>query len=445
MADETMNKVLYNIDQRPFTTEAQRETARNNIGAAAAGDFQVHAGNGIQVGANNTVSINSSGCYSVNTSLATGSANTVYAPRSIVGGNSNQVNNSNRDLLVIGWGNRPTNTIDSLVAGEDNFGNQVFYSVIAGEDSRISAARSSLIMGSGVNGGAINDSMVACDGLVVDGNLNASVVLGYFNHFTGDVQRNYVNGTNNYLKQEPVESYARSCDYNVVNGANNELYNTNKVIVNGIRNYVSGQSYDQTDGTIYTGDWNRGKNVRMSLVAGQQISAEGSFRSTFIGEQHDINGAYDSLVVGQGSIAVSPLMQSVVAGVGQSAQGSRHFITGRANNVNGAEDHLVAGVENDVQGGINDNVIGATNYSYYAYNSTVIGSANSAINSYRSVVIGEANNVAGNDSVAVGNSLDVGTDETIRIGFGGQDSNCFLHITKTGISAVKDGVATPIV
>lgn len=445
MSDETMNKVLYNIDQRPFTTEAQRATARNNIGAAPAGDFQVHAGNGIQVGANNTVSINSSGCYSVNTSLATGSANTVYAPRSIVGGNSNQVNNSNRDLLVVGWGNRPTNTIASLVAGEDNWGNQMFYSVIVGEDSRISAARSSLIMGSGVNGGAIYNSMVACDGIDVNGNLNASVVLGFYNHFAGDVQRNYVNGTNNYFKQEPVESYARSCDYNVVNGNNNSLYNTNKVIVNGARNYVSGQSYDQTDGTIYTGDWNRGKNVRMSVVAGQQISADDSFRSTFIGEQHNITGAYDSLVVGQEIMAGNTLMQSVVAGVAHSAQGSRHFITGRSNNVDGAEDHLVAGVENNVQGGNNDNVIGATNYSYYAYNSTMIGSANSAMNSYRSVVIGEANNVGGNDSIAVGNSLEVGTDETIRIGFGGPETNCFLHITKTGISAVKDGSAVPII
>lgn len=445
MADETMNKVLYNIDQRPFTTEEQRETARNNIGAAAAGDFQVNAGNGIQVGANNTVSINSSGCYSVNTSLATGSGNNVYAPRSIVGGNSNQVNNANRDLLVVGTQNRPWNTVDSLFAGTNNWTNQVFYSVIAGEGGRISGGRCSLIMGSGTNGGTINNSMVACDGLAVDGTLNDSVVLGWYNHFSGTVQRNYVNGTNNYLTQEPVDSYARSCDYNIVNGGNNSLYNTNKVIVNGARNYVSGQSYDQTDGTIYTGDWNRGKNVRMSLVAGQQISAEGSFRSTFIGEQHDINGAYDSLVVGQGIVAGNTLMQSVVAGVSHSAQGSRHFITGRSNNVDGAEDHLVAGVENNVQGGNNDNVVGATNYSYYAYNSTVIGSANSAMNSYRSVIIGEANNVAGNDSVAVGNSLDVGTDETIRIGFGGPDTNCFLHITKTGISAVKDGSAVPII
>ena len=120
MADATMNKVLYNIDQRPFTTEAQRETARNNIGAAPAGAFQVRAGNGIQVGPNNTVSINSSGCYSVNTSLATGSTNTVYAQRSIVGGSGNQVINSNRDSLVVGRGNRPLNTIDSVIAGENN-------------------------------------------------------------------------------------------------------------------------------------------------------------------------------------------------------------------------------------------------------------------------------------------------------------------------------------
>lgn len=48
-------------------------------------------------------------------------------------------------------------------------------------------------------------------------------------------------------------------------------------------------------------------------------------------------------------------------------------------------------------------------------------------------------------SVALGTGLEVETDETIRIGFGGQDTNCYLHITKNGISAVKDGVATPIV
>ena len=385
MADATMNKVLYNIDQRPFTTEAQRETARNNIGAAPAGAFQVRAGNGILVGPNNTMSNNSSGCYSMNTSLATGSANTVYAQRSIVGGHDNQVNNSNRDSLVVGWGNRPLTTIDSVIAGENNWTNQVFYSVIAGEAGRISGSRSSLIMGSGFNGGNIYNSMVACDGLEIDGTLNDSVVLGGFNHFSGTLNRNYVNGTNNCLTQEPVESYARSCDYNVVNGNDNSVYNTNKVIVNGAHNYVSGDSYEQTDGAIYTGDLNIGKNVRMSVVAGQQISAEGSFRSIFIGEGHSISGANNSLVVGQDIY------------------------------VNGCE------------------------------NATVIGSASSAINSYRSVVIGKENTVSCNDSVALGNGLEVETDETIRIGFGGQDTNCYLHITKNGISAVKDGVATPIV
>ena len=385
MADATMNKVLYNIDQRPFTTEAQRETARNNIGAAPAGAFQVRAGNGIQVGPNNTVSINSSGCYSVNTSLATGSTNTVYAQRSIVGGSGNQVINSNRDLLVVGRGNRPLNTTDSVIAGENNWGNQVFYSVVVGEAGRISGAWSSLIMGSGLNGGSINNSMVACDGLEIDGTLNYSVVLGAFNHFSGTLNRNYVNGNNNYLTQEPVESYARSCNYNVVNGNFNSVYNTNKVIVNGAHNYVSGDSYDKTDGTIYNGDLNIGKNVRMSVVAGQQISAEGSFRSIFIGEGHSITGAYNSLVVGK-----------------------------------------------DI-------------YVNRCENATVIGSANSAINSYRSVVIGKGNTVSCNDSVALGNGLEVETDETIRIGFGGQDTNRYLHITKYGISAVKDGVTTPIV
>ena len=38
MTNDVINKVLYDVDQRNDTTDAEKKTARDNIGAAAAGD-----------------------------------------------------------------------------------------------------------------------------------------------------------------------------------------------------------------------------------------------------------------------------------------------------------------------------------------------------------------------------------------------------------------------
>ena len=38
MTNDVINKVLYDVDQRADTTDAEKKTARDNIGAAASGD-----------------------------------------------------------------------------------------------------------------------------------------------------------------------------------------------------------------------------------------------------------------------------------------------------------------------------------------------------------------------------------------------------------------------
>lgn len=446
--DTEMNKVLYNIDQRPYTTEAERETARNNIGAAAAGDIVLNAGNGIQIGDNNTVSINSSGCYSVNTSLATGSANTCNGPRTVVAGAGNVTTGYARDSLVCGTDNRLTTVFSTVVAGADNQVGYAGYSLVAGEGARITgAARSSVIVGSATSGGNFSNCLVAGDGTKATGETNDCVILGYGNSFSGAINWASVHGSNNALKEEGVNGYARSCNNVLINGSNNYAYNVNKVIINGIRNYISGRSYDYTDGTIYTGDWHRCDNVRMSLVAGQSISATSVFRSILAGNANTNTASeiHDSLITGDFNVIDGFTTDSIIAGNSQSARGNRQLVTGRSNIVHTAEDSVILGVTNSAEGGNNVNMLGISNSAYYSYNTSLIGSANSASNTYRSIAIGEANLVAANDSMALGANLTVTDAEAIRVGFGGDTTNCFLHITRDGISAVKDGSAVPII